>query len=207
MVWSPTDDELLALVSRAFDEALPPIPAQLAGAARNLRPTARLRPPPTQQVHRVERHLAAAAASGTRRLQARFTSLDGSLVTEVEENDEGRMVLRIHSADPSVLYVGLSWTLVDAIGVGATVRLVTPLAVDRGGASVRYDAGPVEFADAIDVTPAEVVAATAVTEGDVAAAFLLGHTGSARRAWQRAAALHRAAADPLADLIETRLQS
>lgn len=210
-----TDDELLRVLSAAYDAALPPVPRHLREQVRALRPTLPATGTATvgdelaarRNRYRIDRSLAAAAGAGTRRLAESYTSSDGTLVTEVVENDEAHLVLAVRSTDPTVLYVGLAWTLVDAAGVDSTVHLVTPLALDRGGASVRYDIGSVADTGTVYLEPAEPVAVTAVDEAAVQAAFAQVQTGLSRRAWVRAEALHRAAGDPLADLIHEHLEA
>lgn len=204
----PDDDDLLRLVSEAFDEDLNEPPSSLTEAAKALRPL--LASPagggaePTQ-VYRLERHLAAAAASTSRHLGATLTSADGSIVTEVSENEEAHLTVTVRSPDTSVLYVAMAWTPITADGVGRRSRLVTPLAPDRHGVGVRYDLGSVEEADAVDIEAAEAVPLAAVDPSDVEFAFALAPTGASHRAWVRAESIHRANGDPLAEVIAQAL--
>jgi len=208
-VGQPEDDDLARLVSEAFDHGLPPIPAHLIDAARSLRPRPAEEPVDglaARRARRVDRHLAAAASSGARGLAATLRSTDGSILTEVSESDEGRLLVTVRSADPTVLYVELAWTPVAASGPGRRSRLVTPLAPDRNGVSVCYDLGPIDRAEAVDVEPAEPLPVTRVEPGDVALGLALMPTGASQRAWARAREIHRANGDPLADTIERGLQ-
>lgn len=201
----PDDDDLARMVSDAFDNGLPPIPDHLIRAARALRPGtawSSTGDPAQRRVHRLERHLAAAASVGARPLAATLRSVDGSILTEVSESDEGHLQVTVSSADPGVLYVELAWTPVVSFGPGHRSRIVTPLAPDRNGVSVCYDLGPIDRAAAVDVEPAEPLAATAVGPGDLAPALSLTPTGASQRAWARAAEIHRANGDPLADVID-----
>lgn len=205
------DDELLRLVSEAFDEGIGDPPDDLTEAARALM---RRRPRsdtdagagPDDEVaawraHRLDRHLATAAAYAGRRPSATLTSEEGSIVTEVSENDEGRLQVTIRSTDLSLLYVELAWTPVTADGGGRWRRLVTPLAPDRQGLSVCYDLGPLDGYDAVEVTPAEAMLVSDVGPEDAALGLGLATTGASRRAWARAEEIHRANGDPLADVI------
>ncbi len=206
----PDDEELLRLVQQAFDdEHLPAAPERLIEAAKALGRTAVESARPSgpadelagRRVYRLERHMAAAAASASRYLGASLASSDGSVTTEVAENDEGHLTVTLRSADTSILYVVLAWTPITAEGVGRRTRLVTPLAPDRHGVWVRYDLGSVEDADAVDIEAAEPLALTAVAPADLEPAFGLVPTGASRRAWARAEAAHRAAGDAIAALI------
>lgn len=204
------EDELLRLVSEAFDEGIGLPPDDLTEAAKALmsrQPRSDRRDGPddelaAQRVHRLDRHLAAAAANTGRHLTATLTSEDGSIVTEVSENDEGRLLVTIRSTDTSLLYVELAWTPVTAHGDGRWRRLVTPLAPDRQGLSVYYDLGPLDGYDAVEVTPAEAMLVTDVGPEEAALALSLATTGASRRAWARAEEIHRANGDSLADVIE-----
>ncbi|MEZ5410684.1 MAG: hypothetical protein R2761_21835 [Acidimicrobiales bacterium] len=212
------EDELLRLVSEAFDDEIGDPPDHLVEAARALmapqpRPDdaqPRRGPcPPAgpddeladRRVHRLERRLAAAAATASRHLYGSMTSADGAITTEMTENDEGRLLVTIRSPDPSLLYVAMAWRPVTAGGTGRRHRLVTPLAPDRSGLSVHYDLGPLDGCDAIDLEPAEAVFVAAVGPEDVTLALSLATTGASRRAWARAEEIHRANGDPLADVI------
>lgn len=203
------DDERLRLVSEAFDEGIGQPPDHLTEAAKALMegrlPDAGTAAPGDDRAarrrHRLERHLAAAAANAGRRLTATLTSDDGSIVTEVSENDEGRLEVTVRSADTSLLYVELAWTPVAADGAGRWQRLVTPLASDRQGLSVHYELGPLDGCDAVEVEPAEAKLVTDVAPEEAELALSLAITGSSQRAWARAEEIHRAIGDPLADVI------
>lgn len=223
------EDELLRLVSDAFDEELGDPPDHLVDAAKALMrkgqprsggPTA---PEGTaaphdgpqdeapdagardelaeRRVYRLERRLPAAAATAGRQVAATVASVDGSVTTEVQENDEGRLVVTIRSLDTSLVWVAMAWSPIPAVGRARRYRLVTPLAPDRSGLSVHYDLGPLDGYDAIDVEPAEEVVVTELAPEDVVPTLRLATTGAARRAWARAEEIHRANGDPLADVI------
>lgn len=229
------EDELLRLVSDAFDEEIGDPPDHLVDAAKALmrkgpprsdgaaapddeegaRPEAAPQdePPPAgpqdelaeRRVHRLERRLPAAAATASRQASATVASADGSITTEMRENDEGHLVVTIRSPDTGVLYVAMAWRPVSAGGRGRRHRLVTPLASDRNGLCVHYDLGPLEGCDAVDVEPAEEVFVTEVGPQDVLPALRLATTGAARRAWVHMEEVHRASGDPLADVIREGL--
>lgn len=210
MVNQPDDDELLRLVSAAFDEGIGSPPDDLTEAAKALmgrQPRSEARDGPddemgVRRVHRLDRHLAAVAANAGRQLPATLSSEDGSVVTEVSENDEGRLLVTIRSTDTSLLYVELAWTPITADGDARWRRLVTPLAPDRQGLSVDYDLGPLDGYDAVEITPAEAMLVTDVGPEEAALALSLATTGASQRAWARAEGIHRANGDSLADLIE-----
>ncbi len=214
------EDELLRLVSEAFDDEIGDPPDHLIESAKALmtprtRPDGAQAPPPggrppdspgdelaDRRVHRLERRLAAAAATASRQVSGSFTSAGGSITTEMVENDEGRLLVTIRSPDTSLLYVAMAWCRISAGRKGRRYRLVTPLAPDRSGLSVHYDLGPLDGCDAVDCEPAEEVFVTAVQPDDVTLALSLATTGASRRAWARAEEIHRANGDPLAEVIE-----
>lgn len=212
------DDELLRLVSDAFDDEIGDPPDHLIEAAEALmtpqpRPDGAqapqsVRPPDSpddelahRRVHRLERRLAAAASTASRQVSGSLSSADGSITTEMTENDEGHLLVTIRSLDTSLLYVAMAWCPVSLSGKGRRYRLVTPLAPDRSGLSVHYDLGPLDGCDAIDFEPAEAVFVTAVQPEDVTLALSLATTGASRRAWARAEEIHRANGDSLAEAI------
>jgi len=218
-VTHPDDDELLRLVSEVFDDEVGDPPDRLIEAAKALmtsqhRPEGAQAPPPgvrppdspdelaDRRVHRLERRLAAATATASRQVSGSFTSADGSITTEMTENDQGRLRVSIRSPDTSVLYVAMAWCPISVGRRGRRYRLVTPLAPDRSGLSVHYDLGPLDGCDAVDCEPAEEVFVTAVQPEDVTLALSLATTGASRRAWARAEEIHRANGDPLAEVID-----
>lgn len=207
----PDDEELARLLAEAFDEEhLGPPPDHLTQAAKALgRKPVEPAPPADElaarRVHRLNRHLAPAAASASRHLGTTIENSDGTLVTEVRENEEGRLSLSIRSRDSSVLYVSFAWTPITADGVGVRSQLISPLALDRQGASVRYELGSVDGADAVDIEAAEPFPTGEVTPSHVVSAFQFVPTGSSRRAWIRAEEIHRANGDPLADSVRREL--
>lgn len=228
------EDELLRLVSEAFDDEIGDPPDDLVDAAKALMRKGPPRSdtsaaaeeaaepevgPPDEgsqaapqdelaerRVHRLERRLAAAAATASRQVSATVASVDGSVTTEMRENDEGHLVVTIRSLDTNLLYVAMAWYPISAGGRrGRRNRIVTPLAADRNGLCVHYDLGPLDGCDAIDLEPAEEVFVTEVGPDDVVAALRLATTGAARRAWARMEEIHRANGDALADVISEGL--
>lgn len=229
------EDELLRLVSDAFDDEIGDPPDHLVDAAKALMrkgpprsdrpagledeegatPEAAPQDEPPQagpqdelaerRIHRLERRLPAAAATSSRQVSAAVASANGSITTEMRENDEGHLAVTIRSLDTNLLYVAMAWRPVSADGRGRRHRLVTPLAPDRNGLCVHYDLGPLDRCDAVDVEPAEAVVVTEVGPQDVLPALRLATTGAARRAWARMEEVHRAHGDPMADVIREGL--
>lgn len=149
--------------------------------------------------------MAMAAAGSSRQLDRSFVNGDGTVTTTMAENDEGHLLLSVSSGDSEVVYVSLGWRLVGGQECRAMQMLVIPLASDRSGVSVSYDLGPAGSAEAVDVEPAEPMSVLDVDAGSIAAALDLPQTGSARRAWRRAAFTHQMLADPVATVIMDRL--
>jgi len=142
-------------------------------------------------LHRITRRLAAAASGERREVRHTWTSADGGLVTEIVETDEAHLVVRISSEDrPSaVSLVRIQWAVVVSETTGRVKTLVVPLAPGDDGALVtaKYDLGPVDQAEAVDIGPAEWANPSELTEELVVEAFDLPLYGSARRAWEQLA--------------------
>ncbi len=140
---------------------------------------------------RIDRVLAHAAASGSRVIAGSFQSRDNSIVTRIEENEEGRLIVDLSAptgwhADQ---LVELRWSAITVDGVAMVRTLLSPLAASMGkGFTARYDLGSVLGADAIEVQPAEPAPSEALTVAAVREAFSLLLFGSAVRAWERLAA-------------------
>jgi len=159
------------------------------GPVRFVRPLAGLRP--LAIVHRLNRRLPAAAASGDRVIAGNYASSDGRLTTSVVENAEGHVLLTIaSSARWDRLALALCrWAVVTESGVSEFHRVITPLALDpEGRAAARYDLGSVVHAEAVDVQPAEMTSLDELTPSLVSESFALGLFGNARRAWEELAA-------------------
>lgn len=145
---------------------------------------------PLRSFVRIDRVLAHAAASGSRVIAGSFESSDNTIVTRIEENEEGRLIVDVtaRSGWPTEQLVELRWSAITVDGVAMVRSLVSPLAASLGGAfTARYDLGSVLGADAIEVQPAEMAPPGALTVEAVRDAFSLLLFGSAVRAWERLA--------------------
>lgn len=145
---------------------------------------------PLHSFVRIDRVLAHAAASGSRVIAGSFESSDNTIVTRIEENEEGRLIVDV-TARPGWLseqLVALRWSAITVDGVAMVRSLVSPLAASLGGTfTARYDLGSVLGADAIEVQPAEAAPFTELTVAVVREAFSLLLFGSAVRAWEQLA--------------------
>jgi hypothetical protein len=202
-----SDEELMNRITAALDEALPPLPPELAALARAQQP--RPDPPPdigdaaVQHPARIARQPTPGASPTARPPLANLTDHTGEVTTELWEED-GQLAVLITSADPGVEYVVLSWRPIEGEAHDPPQRLVTPLAVGPAVASVRYTLGPLGSATEIEIEPAKPIAITQIDAADLEPALALPQTGASGRAWQRARILHLILGDELAALIETR---
>jgi hypothetical protein len=147
---------------------------------------------PLRSFVRIERVLAHAAASGTRVIAGSFDSTDGTLVTRIEENEEGRLIVNVSASGSwsAEQLAQLRWSAITSDGVAMVRSLITPLAKSLGsGFAARYDLGSVLGADAIEVQPAEPTTTGVLTVESVRETFSCLLFGSAVRAWEQLASV------------------
>lgn len=134
----------------------------------------------------VSRELAAAAASTVVYPSRRLTSDDGRIVTDVEESDEGALLVTFTATDaPSMPLLSFHWSVLVEGERTDEKSLVTPLgpAGEDGARKVRYELGSVTRAQAFAVSPPEWISVDELDPLAVAATLRLGVTGAANRAW------------------------
>ncbi|MFN0090571.1 MAG: hypothetical protein ACKVWR_09950 [Acidimicrobiales bacterium] len=135
------------------------------------------------------RVLDAAAAGGEhRQVRGRYSSADGALRTEVEENEDGHLIVTVATVDgvDEVVAARARWALVQTNDVGPVRTLAVPLAPRRAGgaATASYDLGSLTGVEAVHVEAAEPIPLGELGPAEVQAAFDLGPYGDAIRSWR-----------------------
>lgn len=140
------------------------------------------------QWHAIPRLQAAAAADRPRPIRRTYTSSDRQLTTEVVESPDARLVVSISAtaARKGAVLVRLTWARLSPEMPEEVRALITPLAPSAGDKALvaTYDLGPLDYALALKISPAEWAELNELTPELVREAFSYALYGSARRAWE-----------------------